>query len=115
MTELFALKSLGNEVLGADPNNVPPTTAAGGLAAARVGSEGMGNALVANEWLEEHMVTGYEGGWFTLNPGDDEDASISTDTSSRLLNYCASACPSLSSLVCLYTAYLPLPLSSRAA
>ena len=33
------------------------------------------------------MVTGYRGGWFTLNPGDDEDASIGDSTSSRLLNY----------------------------
>jgi hypothetical protein len=48
---------------------------------------GMGNGLVANEWLEEHMVRGYEGGWFTMNPGDDEDASIGDDTSSRFLNY----------------------------
>ena len=33
------------------------------------------------------MVTGYRGGWFTLNPDDDEDASIGDSTSSRLLNY----------------------------
>ena len=33
------------------------------------------------------MVRGYRGGWFTLNPGDEEDASISDDTSSRFLNY----------------------------
>ena len=90
MTELFALKSMGGEILGDDPKNLPPTadaltaTARGGVG---VGTTGMGNGLVANEWLEEHMVSGYQGGWFTLNPGDDEDASIATDTSSRLLNY----------------------------
>lgn len=33
------------------------------------------------------MVRGYEGGWFTLNPGDEEDASISDNTTSRWLNY----------------------------
>ena len=99
MTELFALKSLGSEILGESPGDVPPTSTNAGSAVAAandahqqqqhvdVGSQGMGNGLVANEWLEEHMVDGYQGGWFTMNPGDDEDASIATDTSSRLLNY----------------------------
>jgi len=33
------------------------------------------------------MVRGYEGGWFTMNPGGDEDASIGDNTTSRFLNY----------------------------
>ena len=47
----------------------------------------MGGNLIANAWLEEHMVTGYEGGWFTMNPGGEEDASIGDNTTSRWLNY----------------------------
>ena len=48
---------------------------------------GMGGNLIANAWLEEHMVTGYEGGWFTMNPGGEEDASIGDNTTSRWLNF----------------------------
>ena len=33
------------------------------------------------------MVHGYKGGWFTMNPGGDEDASIGDDTTSRFMNY----------------------------
>ena len=47
----------------------------------------MGGTLMGNEWLEEHMVHGYKGGWFTMNPGGDEDASIGDDTTSRFMNY----------------------------
>ena len=47
----------------------------------------MGGTLIGNEWLEEHVVTGFEGGWFTMNPNDNEDASCSTNTTSRLLNF----------------------------
>ena len=43
--------------------------------------------MMGNEWLEEHMVHGYKGGWFTMNPGGDEDASIGDDTTSRFMNY----------------------------
>ena len=48
---------------------------------------GMGGNLIGNEWLEEHMVTGYSGGWYTQNPDNDEDASIGDNTSSRVLNF----------------------------
>ena len=92
MTELFALKSLGDEILLENSSAVPPAQTQHRDSAVLAGGdraqvEGMGNGLVGNEWLEEHMVTGYRGGWFTLNPGDDEDASIADSTSSRLLNY----------------------------
>lgn len=42
---------------------------------------------MGNEWLEEHMVSGYQGGWFTMNPDFDEDASIGDNTTSRFMNY----------------------------
>merc|ERR1712070_1178289 len=48
---------------------------------------GMGANLSGNEWLLEHMVTGYEGGWFTMNPGMEEDASIGDNATSRFMNY----------------------------
>lgn len=98
MAELFALKSLGGEILLENSSALPPAhtvlaVADNNLEAEAIGRrtdlkvEGMGNGLVGNEWLEEHMVTGYRGGWFTMNPGDDEDASIADSTSSRMLNY----------------------------
>lgn len=98
MTELFALKSLGGEILLENTSALPPRRMQMGSAIAKQWGwlgrgpgqsrlKGMGNGLVGNEWLEEHMVTGYRGGWFTMNPGDEEDASIATSTRSRLLNY----------------------------
>ena len=77
--ELFALASLpGGEVLLRNTSNVPPAPGTLG---------GMGETLQGNEWLEEHMVEGYEGGWFTMNPGHDEDASITDNVTSRFMNY----------------------------
>jgi hypothetical protein len=102
MTELFALKSLGSEILLVNPDSTPPVSshhdgvvvlgsgmlisgavvndtgagagAGAGAGGANGGSQhrwrarrGMGGGLVGNGWLEEHMVTGYEGGWFTMH------------------------------------------------
>jgi hypothetical protein len=82
--ELFAMKGLGSELLLSDPRDEPfsPPGAAQPL-------KGMGGDLMGNEWLEEHMVRGYEGGWFTMNHprSVDEDASIGSNTVSRMVNY----------------------------
>ena len=76
--ELFALAGLGRgEVLTANAADVP--------VAPRLG--GMGGTLMGNEWLEEHMVSGYAGGWFTQNPGGEEDASVGDNTTSRFMNF----------------------------
>lgn len=75
--ELFAFAGLNGEVLSRNPADQPPAPGPG------VG--GMGGNLTGNEWLEEHMVRNYEGGWFTQNPGGDEDAAIADDVTSR---YC---------------------------
>ena len=79
MVELFALKSLRGEILLTPP---PPPQTRAEADDPVVGSEGMAG-IIANEWLEEHMVDGYTGAWFTLNPGDEEDASVGDDTASR--------------------------------
>lgn len=75
--ELFALAALNGEALLQNESNPIPGPA---------NLEGMGGNLIGNEWLEEHLVTGYEGGWFTMNPGDEEDASVGTNSTSRMLN-----------------------------
>lgn len=113
--ELWALAGLNGEVLLENSRNAQPTPAGNGNVNANNNDNlngsghremerhaegqqqrqrhgrhllrGMGGNLIGNEWLEEHMVRGYEGGWFTLNPGDEEDASISDNTTSRWLNY----------------------------
>jgi len=47
----------------------------------------MGGNLSGNEWLLNHMRSGYQGGWFTQNPGNEEDASIGDNVTSRFMNY----------------------------
>ena len=78
--ELFALANLNGEVLLRNQSDLPPPPGPGRRL-------GMGANLTGNEWLEEHMVEGYEGGWFTQNPNHEEDASISDNVTSRFLNY----------------------------
>jgi hypothetical protein len=100
---LFAKKGLGAELLPNNPSDepfFPPGKDAAGAAYTGADGEaykvddsgaykGMGDDLMGNEWLEEHMVRGYEGGWFTMNQprNVDEDASIHSDTVSRMVNY----------------------------
>ena len=67
MTELFALKSIGSEVLLSNASATPPRGEQPAVQGAQRRRLGMGNGLVANEWLEEHMVRGYRGGWFTMS------------------------------------------------
>jgi hypothetical protein len=81
--ELFALAGLNGEILLRNASDPIPEPHSHGTA--RLG--GMGGNLIGNAWLEEHMVTGFEGGWFTLNPGGEEDASIADNTTSRWLNF----------------------------
>eukprot|EP00937_MAST-01D_sp_MAST-1D-sp2_P000025 g25.t1 len=87
--ELFALASLNGEILLRNASDTPPGPgpASAATATQRGQLRGMGGDLMGNEWLEEHLVEGYQGGWFTMNPGGDEDASIADDTTSRILNY----------------------------
>jgi hypothetical protein len=47
----------------------------------------MGGDLMGNEWLLEHLVEGYQGAWFTMNPGGEEDAAVFNNVTSRFLNY----------------------------
>lgn len=77
--ELFALASLNGEVIVQNTSDLLPPP--------RSSLQGMGGTLMGNEWLEEHMIRGYESGWFTLNPGNEEDASIMDNTTSRFMNY----------------------------
>lgn len=77
--ELFAFVGLNGEVFLQNSSDLPPDPGPS--------LQGMGGTLMGNEWLEEHMVTGYKGGWFTLNPGGEEDASISDNTTGRFMNY----------------------------
>ena len=89
--ELFALAGLNGEILSQDPTDVPPAPGPGVLPHGAGPLGGMGGNLMGNEWLEEHMVRGYEGGWFTANPNWEEDASIGDDAHSRFMNYYISA------------------------
>ena len=74
--ELFALAGLNGEVLLRNTSDAPPGPRLGG----------MDGTLMGNEWLEEHMTTGYEGEWFTKNRDNDEDAAIKDNTTSRFMN-----------------------------
>jgi len=83
--ELFAMIGLNGEVINRNLSDVPPSPGGTNETSDRL-TNGMGACLIGNEWLEERLVHNFMGGWFTLNP-DSEDASISTDTTSRLMNY----------------------------
>lgn len=96
--ELFAFLSMNGEVLLHRKNDVPPLPGPGSLfstsAIKRASSKrqmrrnlGQGGDLKGNEWLLEHLVTGYEGAWYTNNPGFEEDAAIFDNVTSRFLNY----------------------------
>mmetsp|Transcript_7851 Transcript_7851/g.27432 ORF Transcript_7851/g.27432 Transcript_7851/m.27432 type:complete len:667 (-) Transcript_7851:588-2588(-) len=84
--EFSALKNLaGAEVFTATPSQQPPPLGPGFGAAAPW--RGMGDDLSGNEWLETHAVTGFRGGWFTMNPAGEQDAAVADDTTSRFVNY----------------------------
>ena len=48
--------------------------------------------------FQEHMVVGYEGGWFTQNPGGDEDAS--TILAARMSSTCGASIDQKTAGVC---------------
>ena len=96
--ELFAFLSMNGEVFLRRKGNVPPLPGPGlsfkeemsnkaSLTRLRHRNLGQGGDLKGNEWLLEHLVTGYEGAWYTSNPGGEEDAAIYDNVTSRFLNY----------------------------
>ena len=96
--ELFAFLSMNGEIFLRRKGDVPPLPGPGSLfnevmsdktsvSRQRHRNLGQGGDLKGNEWLLEHLVTGYEGAWYTSNPGGDEDAAIFDNVTSRFLNY----------------------------
>ena len=66
--ELFALSGMNGEILLRDENNSPPPPGPVDITNTARRRLGMGGNLSGNEWLINHMRSGYEGGWFTMNP-----------------------------------------------
>jgi hypothetical protein len=62
VTELFALRSLGNEIFADGPGGGYP-------------------------WLREHLISHYTPSWYNTVPGGTVDASITTSGESRWYNY----------------------------
>lgn len=96
--ELFAFLSLNGEIFLRRTNDRPPLPGPGVFSGNIVNNQervdrqirrklGQGGDLKGNEWLLEHLVTGYEGAWYTNNPGGEEDAAIFNNDTSRFLNY----------------------------
>ena len=81
---MLAVASAAAKPPPANPSNAPPAPFNPDAAA---GLRGMGGTLMGNSWLEEHLVDGYEGEWFTMNPNWEEDASVGDNSTSRFLNY----------------------------
>ena len=89
--ELHALSGLNGEILLRRKSDRPPLPGPGITSSNRSSVMrrrlGQGGDLKGNEWLLEHLVHGYEGAWFTLNPGGEEDAAVFDNVTSRFLNY----------------------------
>ena len=66
--ELFALSGMNGEILLRNEDNSPPPPGPVDITNTARRRLGMGGNLSGNEWLINHMRSGYEGGWFTMNP-----------------------------------------------
>jgi len=86
--EVFALEGMNGEILLENRTNQPaPSGPSSSFQRQHRRRLGMGGNLTGNGWLMEHLVHGYEGGWFTQNPNHNEDASIGNNVTSRFMNY----------------------------